>query len=258
MNRRNVLYGLVRTTTGLGVGMGSMLADTATAQPQTLRMGGADVPVMPNPEGGLFGTIPGATFGAYDDREKRHEAYQAWLALIPKILDGFDKEWIFDFPSVVREFELWSIFPSLSRYNPRGFPLATALLPGTITPAGKSHREATIRLAHGFDRPELASFSPPGVGVPQPDWCVDVGQIFHQITVLTGVHPTIGTRSMPSLSDGRSEVPFSWTVSRKPGEASGQLKELVVIRREGGCSIQLIAQIIARSASQWNTPGASK
>jgi hypothetical protein len=264
MNRRNALQGLARMTTGLGVGMGSMLANTATAQPQTLRMGGADVPIMPNPEARRVGTIPGTTFVDHQDKKEQPAVYQQWTALIPKLLQGFDKEWIFDFPSVVLEFQLWAPYPSLDRYDPRLFTLATALLPGSIHYGGRANKEASMRFSHGFDRRELVRFLPPNLSfIPQPDWCIDADQVFHQITVMTGLRPTMGTRGMPSSSDGRSSIPFSWTVPRKSADASGQLKRLVATRREGirgqlDCSLRFIAELVTESPSPWNTPGVSK
>jgi hypothetical protein len=261
MNRRSVLQGLARMTTGLGVGMGSMLADTAKAQPQTLRMGGADVPVMPNPEGRAFGSIPGTTFAAYDDLERQREAYQKWVALIPKILDGFDKEWIFDFPSVVREFQLWAPYPSLERYDPQRMQLFTALLPGTVGSGGARGLNSSVTLSfmHGFDRPELQWFGPPDAQItPISEWCINVRKLFHEITQRTGVQRRQGVRNPPSLSSGTSRVYFHWAVPRVSVAVPTYQKELLVWLQEGACDVGFRVRLVPTLTPESSKSGAAK
>jgi hypothetical protein len=264
MKRKIFMNRFVQLTIYMGIAMvittqGSM--GEAVAQPQTLRMGGADVPVMPNPENRVGGgTIPGTTFAAFADTEKQREAYEKWVALIPKILDGFDKEWIFDFPSVVREFQLWAGFSDLSRYRSDRVYLTTALLPGLLGSTGiKGNRDVDASFAHGLDRPELQWFSPPRFSaVVPPGQCIDIAKLFHGITQRTGVGYRLGVRSPASHTTGDSTQSYVWTVPRNAVEGRRQNKELVVSVHGAICAVNFRVELIPVTASGASESGGAK
>jgi hypothetical protein len=161
-------------------------------------------------------------------------------------LDGFENEWIFDFPSVVREIELWAVYPTLQPYRERSggerfASFGTALMPSfVIEEVGKVHRQISVAFGRKFERPEVTSFTALMVDASENlEWCKGKPSLLDHIDSVVGVRRRFVGLSPASLSDGLSSSYLDWVVLFRTPRAGATHKQLVATTRPDICSVAL-------------------